>query len=221
MKPCKYFPAVLLFCIAFSCTAQKRTIDDKDAFSIKAVPHSWKLWEGTVPVEIVSDSSFALTAGKGTDLHYPASGSFRHRNAPKVLFTPANSFELSARLQPRFGNRYDGGALLLYSDTTQWVKILFQWTGDKAILGMSVVKEGITDDSYYAALDSSKVYLKLKKTGDVCAFYMSANGITWNLTRQFVYKASPYTGLGFYVQSPVGTQCRVLFSEIHYTALRP
>lgn len=202
-----------------SCAAQKQLVNDKDSFSIRAVSHFWKVLDATTPVEVLSDSSFTLTATKGTDLHNPVSGAFRRHNAPKALFTPTVNFEFSARIQPQFDAKYDGGALLLYTDTTQWAKILFQWTGEKTILGMSVVKEGITDDSYYAASDSGAVYMKLKKTGAVCAFYTSTDGVTWNLTRQFVYKSDQPLGLGFYVQSPVGEQCRVVFSSIRYVGL--
>lgn len=221
MKHCKTLLVAILYCVGFcSCAAQKQAGKYTSSFFIKAVPYSWTLLDGTKPVEILDDSSFALTAAKGTDLHYPASGAFRHHNAPKVLFAPAASFEFSAKLEPRFADRYDGGALLLYSDTTQWAKILFQWTGEKTILGMSVVKEGLTDDSYFAASDSAAIYLKLKKTGAVCAFYTSADGIGWSLTRQFVYKSNERIRLGFYAQSPVGSECRVVFSSIRYTMLK-
>jgi hypothetical protein len=190
-----------------------------DTFTINAFSNTWKTEDRVKALEITGDRSFVLTADSGTDLHYPASGAFKRHNAPKTLFRPSADFEFSAKLTPTFQTKYNGGALLLYSDTTQWAKMLFQYTGEKCIVGMSVVESSLTDDSYYAVSDSVSIYMKLKKAGAVCSFYLSSDGVYWNLTRQFVYANPASMRVGFYAQSPLGPECTVVFSGIVYKAL--
>lgn len=176
--------------------------------------HEWKL----------SPSALAPLAGPGptltfgavgkTDLHYPINGAYRRRNAPMALFTPSGDFDFSAKVTPECGGLYDGGALLLYSDTLNWAKILLQKSAAGPLIGMSVVEAGITDDAYYPVKDSSSVYFRIGRSGALCSFYTSADGKAWTLTRQFNYATTSKTGVGFYVQSPVGNGCKVIFSHI-------
>ena len=213
----------LLLCFSVAkglCQENKATVVP-DTFSIAGLPHTWMLIDTASRFEITGDHSFILAAAKGTDLHYPASGAFRRHNAPKAVFRPAADFEFSAKLAPSFQSRYNGGAVLLYSDSTQWAKMLFQYTGEKCIVGMSVVEKSLTDDSYYNVSDTTSIYMRVKKAGAVCSFYLSSDGISWSLTRQFIYAKPGSMQVGFYVQSPLGPECAVVFSEISYKELEP
>lgn len=184
--------------------------------SIKAMP-PFIVIDKMKEVKILSDSALIMIAGEKTDLHNPASGTAFFNNAPKLLFTPAKDFDFSAKVKPDFDGRYDGGAVLVYSDKDNWAKILFQYTGDKLILGNSVVKNKITDDSYFNIPQNREIYLRVTKVGRVFTFLTSQNGKQWDVVRNFVYHKIENMMIGFYSQSPVGEDCAVEYSEIRYT----
>ncbi|MEJ7780903.1 MAG: DUF1349 domain-containing protein [Daejeonella sp.] len=167
--------------------------------------------------KVLSENSLVMTAAQKTDLHNPASGTAFFNNAPKFLFTPARDFDFSAKIKSDFKGRYDGGAILIYSDVQNWAKILIQNTGDNLILGNSIVRNRITDDSYFNIPQNKEIYLRLRKAGRVFTFLTSQDGKQWDVVRDFVYHKTENMKIGFYSQSPVGPECRVEYSEIAYT----
>lgn len=210
---------ILVFLLAiFTGFAQAQDVPKgRDTFSIKALPKTWQADSNRQSLMITGDSSFVMAAAVGTDLHYPTSRVFKRHNAPKVLFKPGADFDFSAKLKPSSQSDYNGGGLLLYTDTTQWAKVLFQRAGDKYIIGMSVVEHSVTDDSYFPVNDVVDIWLRVKKSGATCSFFVSTNGLDWRLARQFAYTNPENMRLGFYAQSPLGPQCTVYFSAIRYT----
>lgn len=188
------------------------------AWSVNALP-PLVVVDGVKNFEILGDNAVAMTAAEKTDLHNPASGTAFFGNAAKLLFTPDNDFDFSAKVSPNFDARYDGGAILVYSDRDNWAKILFQYTGDKLILGNSVVKNKITDDSYFNIPQNKEIYLRVRKTGRVFTFLASQDGKQWDVVRDFVYHKTANMKIGFYSQSPVGKGSRVAYSDINYNGL--
>ena len=197
--------------------ARQTTFNHEKAIagSIKAIP-PFVVVDKVKEIKAISDNSLVMIAGEKTDLHNPASGTSFFNNAPKLLFTPGNDFDFSAKVKPDFEGRYDGGAVLVYSDRDNWAKILFKFTGDKLILGNSVVKNKITDDSYFNIPQNREIYLRVRKVGRVFTFLTSQDGKQWDVVRDFVYHKPENMKIGFYSQSPVGKDCEVVYSEISY-----
>jgi regulation of enolase protein 1 (concanavalin A-like superfamily) len=186
---------------------------------IKAIPYPYVLLENPKEFTVSSDNTIIMTAGKETDLHNPANGSYFRHNAPKFLFTPDANFVFSARVKPSFENQYDGGAILLYSDNENWAKVLLQYIDKKPILGISVVRNKITDDAYFIP-QGKDVFLRITKVGKVFNFLASPDGKTWTVIREFVYHKPDELKIGFYSQSPVGNRCRVEFADITYSSTK-
>ena len=186
---------------------------------IKAIPHPYTLLENPNEFKVLSDNAIVMTAGKETDLHNPADGSYYRQNAPKFLFTPDANFVFSARVKPSFENQYDGGAILLYSDRENWAKVLLQYIDKKPILGISVVKDKVTDDAYFIP-PGKDVFLRIMKRGKVFNFLTSPDGKTWTVIREFVYHKPEQLRIGFYSQSPIGSSCRVEFADITYSGTK-
>lgn len=208
---------ILLVSVTACSRPPARSVTGNEAV-VHGLPFHASLLDAPVSFSLLGKDSIVITAGKQTDLHYPASGAYKKRNAPKFLIGFNGDFDLSVKVAPVFQSRFDGGALLFYTDTSNWAKILFQSTGNGRILGMSVVRENQTDDSYFATQAGDLIYLRLKKQGKVAAFYVSGDGVQWQLARQFVYAKEGRPG--FYVQSPTGDSCRVIFSQIVYKLLQ-
>jgi regulation of enolase protein 1 (concanavalin A-like superfamily) len=191
----------------------------KSGMPVKAIPYPYTLLENPKEFKVLSDNAIVMTAGKETDLHNPANGSYFRHTAPKFLFTPDANFVFSARVKPSFENQYDGGAILLYSDSENWAKVLLQYIDKKPILGISVIKDKITDDAYFIP-EGKEVFLRLTKVGKVFNFLTSPDGKEWTLIREFVYHKPEHLKIGFYSQSPIGNSCRVEFSDITYSGTK-
>ena len=212
-----HFCAWLLFFIVTGVSAQTVI---PHSVNIKSIPNSCFLLDDVKSFKVLSDNSLHLEAGKQTDLHIPASGLYNRTNAPKFLFKPDDNFEFSAHIIPDFQGKYDGGALLVYTDKRNWAKILIQYTGTKYLLGMSVVRNKITDDAYYEIANQKHIFLKVTKHNKVFQFYSSLDGKSWNMMREFKYEHPENFKIGFYSQSPVGAGCKVEYSDIVYTKLK-
>ena len=207
---------LILFLFPAIVTAQTKDDPGKAiAGKIKSLP-PFIVIDGVKEFRVLSDEAVEMTADTKTDLHNPASGTAFFGNAAKFLFTPAKDFDFSAKVKPDFEDRYDGGAVLIYSDRDNWAKILFQYTGDKLILGNSVVKNKITDDSYFNIPQNKEIYLRVRKVGRVFTFLTSQDGKQWDVVRNFVYNKPENMKIGFYSQSPIGPDCKVVYSEIKY-----
>jgi len=191
----------------------------KSTVPIKAIPYPYTLLEAPIDFKVLSDHAISMTAGKETDLHNPADGSYLRHNAPKLLFTPDLNFDFSARIKPSFENQFDGGAILLYSDEENWAKVLLEYIGNKPILGISVIKDKITDDAYFVP-NGKEVYLRVTKKGKVFNFLTSPDGKQWTVIREFVYHKPQNLKIGFYAQSPIGNSCQVEFSDITYSGTK-
>jgi uncharacterized protein len=206
----------LLCLIGFGASGQSA---GKTNPPVRAIPHPYILLEEPKEFKVLSDQAIVLTAGKETDLHNPADGSYFRHNAPKFLFTPDPNFEFSARIKPIFESIYDGGALLIYSDEENWAKVLLEYINNKPILGISVIRDKITDDAYFIP-QGKEVYLRVTKKGRVFNFFTSADGKEWTVIREFVYPKPQNLKIGFYAQSPAGNGCQVEFLDILYRGMR-
>ena len=207
---------LFLFVLYVPCLMVSGQESVKSSTPVKAIPYPYTLLENPKEFKVLSDNAIVMTAGKETDLHNPANGSYFRHNAPKFLFTPDANFVFSARVKPSFENQYDGGAILLYSDSENWAKVLLQYIDNKPILGISVVKDKITDDAYFNP-QGKDVFLRITKAGKVFNFLTSPDGKEWTLIREFVYHKPEQLKIGFYSQSPVGNSCQVEFSDITYS----
>ena len=207
----------LLLPVAALCLTAS-AVSANDSVYIKAIPHTTRWLVKPDAFHVDGNNAFTMTAGKGTDLYSFVDGSFYVHKVPKLLFTPDKDFIFSARLQADFKKEYDGGAILIYSDSSNWAKVLVEKMDDGSVMvGSSVVDNRITDDSYHRVLPGGDVYLKLARSGKIYCFYYSTDGRTWMLLRTFAYPKPQQLRIGFYAQSPKGEGLSMRVSDIRYT----
>jgi regulation of enolase protein 1 (concanavalin A-like superfamily) len=137
-------------------------------------------------------------------------------NAPKLLFKADEDFVLSTSIEHSFANKWDGGAMIIKSDSLNWVKFCFEkdYTGARRVV--SVVTKNISDDCNSVEINADKVFYKIAKAGNVITLYYSTEGTKWFLVRHLQFNARPGFNVGFLAQSPTGTRCEVKFSNIKY-----
>ena len=200
---------ILLVPILFATTTNAQTI------SIPVIPYPlhWQIQ----PLHFTAKgNTITMVAGKKTDMFRDPNVTYNTDNAPKLLFRPADNFTLTASIEHAFANKWDGGAIVLKSDSLNWIKFCFEkdYTGARRVV--SVVTKDISDDCNSVEIAGNKVFYKIAKADNVITLYYSTNGVKWLLIRHLQFNARPEFEVGFLAQSPTGTSCTVTFSDIFY-----
>ena len=186
-----------------------------DSLQIASIPHKL-FWENQANKFSIQDNTLTIEAGEKTDMFRDPNVTYNTDNAPKLLFNADENFILSASIEHSFVNKWDGGAIVIKSDSLNWIKFCFEkdYTGARRVV--SVVTRNISDDCNSIGINSNKVFYKVAKAGNVITLYYSANGSKWFLIRHFQFDAKSPFAVGFLAQSPTGKKCTVKFSHIKY-----
>jgi uncharacterized protein len=204
---------VLLSCMLFYSTTEGQD----QSVRIPGIPHA--LYWDIKPISFsLNKNELVVSAREKTDMFRDPNVTYNTDNAPKLMFTPDNDFVLSVAIEHPFTAKWDGGAIVLKSDSINWVKFCFEkdYTGARRVV--SVVTKNISDDCNSVEIKSNRVYYKLAKADNVITLYYSEKGKNWFLVRHFQFDAKPGFTVGFLAQSPTGKNCKVIFSDIRYEA---
>jgi hypothetical protein len=205
------------FCFLLAALSCLRLAAQPAAPQLSAIPYPM-FWDNPPLSASGSGDRLTVTAGPKTDMFRDPSVTYNTDNAPKLMFRPEGDFILTAVIGHRFANKWDGGALVLRSDSLNWVKFCYEkdYTGARRVV--SVVTRNLSDDCNSVALKGNRAYYKLARAGSRITLYCSPNGKRWLLVRHFQFDAAPGFSVGFLAQSPTGGQCEVSFSEIRFEA---
>lgn len=184
-------------------------------------PLSWS--NGPGQVEQISPSALALRAAAESDLFNDPFGAPAQRVATPLTFTPADDeFSLSARVSvdaPR--TTFDAAVLALWGDADHWAKLCFEYSPQGQALVVSVVTNGVSDDSNSTVVTNDEVFLRVIRKGAGWAFHSSADGSTWDFVRAFRLTFEGPIAVGFLSQAPTGETCVARFDHIDYRATVP
>lgn len=182
-----------------------------------AIPHELR-WENSPLTYSIKGNELIILAGEKTDMFRDPNATYNTDNSPKLMFKADDNFVLSAAIEHSFVNKWDGGALVIKSDSIHWVKFCFEkdYTGARRVV--SVVTKNISDDCNSVEIQSNKVYYKVAKADNVITLYYSTNGQSWFLVRHLQFDTKAGFEVGFLAQSPTGPKCEVKFSNIQYQA---
>lgn len=185
------------------------------ADKLSAIPHPL-FWENKSLTYSITNNDLTIIAGEKTDMFRDPNVTYNTDNAPKLLFKADADFILSTAIEHSFASKWDGGAIIIKSDSLNWVKFCFEkdYTGAHRVV--SVVTKNISDDCNSVEINSNKVFYKIAKAGNVVTLYYSTEGTKWFLVRHLQFDAKPGFKVGFLAQSPTGTKCEVKFSQIKY-----
>ncbi len=175
-------------------------------------PFSWN---------VNQNEALTITAQGKTNWFVSPSNLKSWDSAPTLLFRPDEDFILSANVSLRPRSRWDSGALVLFVNNTTWAKFCLESAdGPSGLSVVSVVTNGVSDDSYSIAAPGESLYMKVAKFGPTFAFYASADGHSWKMIRTFRLGDREGVKVGFLSQSPTGTGLTATFSEIRYSPTR-
>lgn len=207
--------ATLVFIIIISIS--ENLLAQDTSLNLPSIPHSL-FWENTPDKYSIEGNELTIIAGEKTDLFRDPNVTYNTDNAPKLLFKPADNFILIASIEHSFVNKWDGGALVIKSDSLNWVKFCFEkdYTGARRVV--SVVTKNVSDDCNSVEISGDKAFYKIAKADNVITLYYSSDGVKWFLVRHLQFDLKPGFNVGFLAQSPTGAKCEVTFSDIRYEA---
>lgn len=184
---------------------------------IDGLPYTLSLANPAVKTEIKA-GKLTLVAPKGTDLYNSAKGQ-RVSNAPRVTFEPKGDFIFSAKVDAGFGADYDGGALVVFGDDGYWVKFLYERINANESAVTSSFATPVSDNSYHVRVPNTQpVWLKIARLDRSMLLYMSQDGKTWQILRDFTIDPARQLAVGFASQAPLGDSYAGGFSDIRFEA---
>jgi regulation of enolase protein 1 (concanavalin A-like superfamily) len=190
-------------------------------FTLSSLPGDLAWRHDPVSWDVGDGEQLTIVSGTRTDLFADPAGGSRTDKAPGAFFTPPDeTFRVSARVAVEFASTYDAGALTVYGNDDRWAKLCFEFSPQRQPMIVSVVTHGLSDDCNSVPLDRSEVYLRIVRQPPIWAFHYSSDGQFWHLVRYFSLGDLPQVRIGF-SQSPMGEQCKVIFSEIAYRSDAP
>ena len=208
---------------AFLLSASTFAADElivKKPITIKSIPYELRIDDQLGEVKVNADK-IEIQALKGTDLFTNTTGEKNADNSPRLLFSPEGDFIFSAKVSVAFAETpYDGGALIVYADSKNWGKLLFERFKSGKIGIATTVSKGSGDDAYHGTRDTNHQYLKIVRYDSSYIFYTSQDGKDWNFVRHFELKSAAPVHVGFTAQAPLADMFIANFSEVKYRAGR-
>jgi len=205
------FPAVMLFWAANTFAA------DKSGILLNSIPYA--ISTSTEQGKLVQQNQdLIITAHKGTDLFNDMFSGVNKDNAPRMLFQPKGDFIFSAKLSGKFAGKYDGGALIVYGDSNSYGKLTFERGHDGQQSLWSTVTSKRADDVQHRGINADSLYLKVARAGNLCFFYSSADGKTWDMLRSFTLDNPQDLRVGIMAQAPEAESFSLTVSDVRFAA---
>ena len=214
----KYGGLILGACLLSMAVFAANESKAEKPITLKSIPYEMQINNqfGTVKV---NGESIEITALKRSDLFTDTTGAKNADNTPRLLFVPEGDFIFSAKVSAQFGETpYDGGALIVYADSKNWGKILFERFKSGKIGIATTVSKGSGDDAYHGTRETSHQYLKIVRHDASYIFYTSHDGKDWNFVRHFELKTTAPVQIGFTAQTPMAETFTANFSDVKYRA---
>src|SRR5258705_2246252 len=118
--------AFLLLALLIIACGKKEKLTGPTAYpmervALPSVPRPL-FWENKPKSFSIQESGITIEAGEKTDMFNDPNATYNTDNVPKLLFLADSNFVLSCAIEHGFVNKWDGGAIVLKSDSTHWIK---------------------------------------------------------------------------------------------------
>jgi regulation of enolase protein 1 (concanavalin A-like superfamily) len=159
-----------------------------------------------LPEEIdLKGNVLKVTTTKGTDyFNNPEDGSIT-KTAPFLAMEKEGDFVMKALVEPDFTSQWNAVALMVYGDSTNWIKFAFENSDATGSTIVSVVTKGASDDANGAVMENEKkVWLAIARKGDIYSMHWSKDGESYKMSRLTRMPVEGPAKIGIEFQSPVG-----------------
>jgi hypothetical protein len=128
-------------------------------------------------------------------------------------------WQLSARVSADHRATFDAGVLFVHVNDGTWAKLCLERSPQAAVIVVSVVTRGTSDDCNSVAVAGSSLHLRVSRLMRAFAFHSSSDGRHWSLVRHFSLGHGSdldVVKVGFLAQSPTGDGCTAGFGDIAF-----
>jgi len=161
----------------------------------------------------------SIVAGQGSDFFNNPEDSVVVGSAPFFYRTVDGDFVAKALVKPDFSSQWNALALMLYIDSSNWVKFAFENSDATGPSIVTVVTKGTSDDANGAIIhDTDKLWLAMVRKDHICAMHWSIDGITYRMARLTSIPATSEIKIGIEAQSPVGAKAK---HKVLYFSIEP
>ena len=150
-----------------------------------------------------------IESANGTDFfNNPENGDVA-TSAPFYFVEHSNDFVATALVQPDFASQWNAVSLMVYSDSSHWIKFAFENSDATGKSIVSVVTREVSDDANGVQLNTEDaIWLRIIRKNDLYAMHYSTDGLQYKMARLAQLKTPPKIRIGIEAQSPVGPTVR-------------
>ena len=191
----------------------KIAIEDLQNLKWLNEPESYTFENGTLKIEVK----------KGTDFFNNPEDLSKTATAPLLYQEIRGDFIAKALVRPDFNSVWNAVALMVHSNSDNWIKFAFENSDATGKSIVSVVTNNISDDANGVILnDKDQIWLKLVRKNDNYAMFWSVNDKDYKMTRLTTLKKASTVKVGIEVQSPIGenAQHQIEFFGIEKTTVK-
>jgi hypothetical protein len=175
-------------------------------------------WMNTPASYQLKDGKLRVKAMEGTDFFNNPEDSSITASAPFLYREIQGDFTATLRLKPDFSDVWNAGALMMYADSTHWIKFAFENSDATGPGIVSVVTRDFSDDANGAVLNEEEsIWLRLVRKGDLYALHWSRDGEKYFMARLSRMPPFEWVKVGLEAQSPVGEPAIHEFTYLNLT----
>lgn len=159
-------------------------------------------------------NNITIEAGKKTDLFNDMCSDSRYSNFPFYYTLIEGDFIIRCKIAPEFKETYDLGCIIIFENIEKWIKFAFENADSGHPSMVSVVTNGVSDDSNGEKIDESEIWMQIIRKGNNFALHYSKDKDKWVLVRIFKLDINKEVKVGLSAQSPIGDGCNVRFEGL-------
>ncbi len=206
---------LIMTLLTSNCTNASFKADDC-SISINEILFSKSLNNAHKQTHQINDNKVEIISAAKTDYFNTPDGKQKHCNA-QILLTPLDNskpFTFTAKVTPEFAETYDAGALYIFVNNDNWLKLAFEMDERKLTRIVSVRTNVTSDDNNHDVVSEKHAYLKISSDTKSIGYYYSLDKINWQLVRVFGNNFPTELYLGISSQSPLGEGIKTTIEDI-------
>lgn len=163
------------------------------------------------------DNNLTIEAGRNTNLFNDMCSDYRCANFPFYHTLIDGDFVIRCKIIPEHKAIYDLGCIVVFENADKWIKFAFENADSGYPAMVSVITNGVSDDSNGEKMDNKEVWMQVIRKGNNFALHYSIDKENWKLVRIFKLDMNEQVKVGLSAQSPIGDGCSIRFEGIEIT----
>ena len=163
------------------------------------------LWMNEPPHYTIENGTLRMRAPEKSDFFVDPESKKSTGNAPLLYKMVSGDFVASALIKPNFDDIWNAGAMMVYIDSTHWIKFAFENSDATGKSIVTVVTKGVSDDANGVMLHTEdRIWLRIVRKGNAYSMHWSKDGIDYKMARLSTLPYAEKVKLGLEAQCPAG-----------------